>query len=154
MCEEFTYTLTEAEYATALRRTRRKAGPVRLTVQTVLLVVLAGAFCADFAIKRQGGSLFIGIVLAVLAAGQWLFPAIAFRREARELAAAARPVCLAVSEQSLCVGEFAQSLAECELVAAADGLLLWKIDRTQTVAIPRRALSAAAWEMLKSRADT
>lgn len=150
MFEQVTYTLTEPELYAALRSTRR-AGTVRLVVQTVLLAVLSAAFCADFALKTQGGSLFIGIVLAVLAVGQWLFPALAFRREAKRLAAEARPICLQVSEQSLTVGDVTQKLSECDLVMADDTLLLWRVDRTQSVAIPRRAVSDAAWKLLKTQ---
>lgn len=154
MFEEVSYTLTEQELYAALRRTRRRAGPVRLAVQTVALAVLAVAFAADFVWQRQGGSLFLALALAVLAVGQWLFPAVAFRREARALAARATPVHLQVSEETIAAGSetvITSPLAECVFTAVSDELLLWVVDRTQSIAIPRRAVSEQTWKRLKMR---
>lgn len=156
MCEEVTYTLTEAELYAAIRRTRRRAGTVRLAVQTVLLAGLSAVFAVDFARNTGGGSLLLAVVMATLAVGQWVFPALAFRREAKALAAENTPIRLCVSDESLTVGGdggVSQPLLACALEVVSDTLLLWRVDRSQAVAIPRRAVSDAAWERLLTHVD-
>lgn len=154
MCEEFTYTLTEKELYTAIRRTRRRAGTVRLWVQTVLLAGLSVAFAVDFARHMGGDSLFLAVVMATLAGGQWVFPALAFRREAKVLAAEGESIRLCVSEESLTVGDgVSQPFSECVLECASETMILWRVDRSQAVAIPRRAVSDAAWEHLSAQID-
>lgn len=149
MFEEFAYALTEPELYAAIRRTRRQAGPVRLTVQTVLLAALAIGFGADFVWRREGGSALLALVMAALAAAQWVVPAVLFRREARALAAEGCPLHLKVSADEIAVDALpAQPLAACTFHEAADGLLLWTVDRNQAVAIPRRAVSDAVWQRL------
>ncbi len=149
MFEEFAYALTESELYAAIRRTRRQAGAVRLTVQTVLLAALAVGFGADFVWRREGGSALLALVMAALAAAQWVVPAVLFRREARALAAEGRPLRLKVSADEIAVDALPpQPLAACTFRPAADGLLLWTVDRNQAVAIPRRAVSDAVWQRL------
>lgn len=152
MFEEFAYTLTEPELYAAIRRTRRQAGPVRLTVQTVLLAALAIGFGADFIRRHEGGSALLALVMAALAAAQWVVPAVLFRREARALAADGRPLHLRVSAEEIAVDALPpQSLSACHFREAADDLLLWSVDRNQAVAIPRRAVSDAVWERLTAQ---
>ena len=151
MFEEFVYTLTEPELYAAIRRTRRQAGPVRLTVQTVLLAALAIGFGVDFVWRREGGSALLAFVMALLAAAQWVVPAVLFRREARALAAEGRPLHLRVSADEIAVDALPpQPLSACTFRRAADELLLWTVDRNQAVAIPRRAVSDAVWQRLSA----
>lgn len=154
MCENVTYTLTEEELYTAIRRTRRRAGTVRLVVQSVLLAGLSVVFAVDFARHTGGGSLFLAIVMAILAVGQWVFPALAFRREAKALAAEGVSIRLSVTDESLTVGDgVTQPLSACVLEFASETLLLWRVDRSQAVAIPRRVVSDAVWECLSAHID-
>ena len=154
MCENVTYTLTEEELYMAIRRTRRRAGTVRLVVQTVLLAGLSVAFAVDFLRHVQGGSLFLAVVMATLAVGQWVFPALAFRREAKALAAEGVSIRLCVTDEELTVGDgVSQPFSECVLECASDVMILWRVDRSQAVAIPCRAVSNAAWECLLAHVD-
>lgn len=147
MDEAFTYVLTEQELYNALRRSRRRAGTVRLVIQTVILVLLTAGFTAEFIRQKQGGMLLLAVLLAAVAVAQWLAPALSFRQEAKTLAAEKREIRVRVGEETLSCGEITRPLAECRL-KEADGQILWAVDRVQTVVLPRRALSPAAWERL------
>ena len=151
MSDTIRYTLTFEEIQKGLWKTRRPLS--RLVPQTVILLVL-GLPSLCYAIIKGGdtGSLLLGIALPLLAALGWILPAVSFRREAQKLVSEGFSVTLTVTETDISVGGVAVPLAEATLIKA-DDLLLWQIERDQTVYIPRRVLSSEVWERLSSLAN-
>ena len=147
MCE-YTYTLTAEEIRRALWAVRRP--PVKGAVQTGLLALLSvSAWVAYFRGDRSGGTLLMGIALPLLTAGVWVIPALSFRREAA--AAAPLTVTLFLSEEAIGVGDKRVPLSQAVFIAAGD-TVIWRPDRYQIIAVPRRALPPEIWEMLEDAA--
>lgn len=145
MSDTFTYTLTKEELFSALWHTRRSTA--RLIGQTVLLLVVGlPALVGLFVGFRDAATFLCGIALPLLAVLQWVLPAVAFRREAAQIAAQNTAITLMFDENTLSVADQTVALVNAELRRVKD-LLLWRV-AGQWIAIPRRAVSPAAWDVL------
>ena len=98
--------------------------------------------------KGDSGTWLLGVALPVLAALQWVLPAVMFRREAAQLAAEDKEITIALAEDSLSAGEVTVPFQNLYLEAAGD-LLIWRVDKTQSLIIPRRVLTDEQWKTLK-----
>ena len=108
---EYTYTLTLAERAAAMERLTRRASPLRLWAQTVVLAIVAGGVgwgIIDGSGRTMGSALLVAVCMGLIPA-QWLVPrwfyATQAKEEAADLAAQGREeVVLKVLEDALQVG--------------------------------------------------
>ena len=147
MCE-YTYALRAEEIRRALWTTRRS--PLKAGIQTGLLALLAvSAWVGLIRGDRSGGTWLLAIAMPLLTAAVWLIPVISFRREAA--AAAPLPVTLRLSEEEIGAGDVTRPVGEASLLAAGD-LVIWRVDKYQSVVIRRRALPPEAWDRLEKTA--
>lgn len=144
MCE-YTYTLTAQEIRRALWTARRS--PLKAWTQTALLGLLSlSAWIGYFRGDRSAGTLLMAVALPLLTAAVWLIPAVSFRREAK--AAAPLTVTLRLTAEEIGVGETGCPLSGAALVRGRD-MVIWRPDKYQMVAVPRRALPPEAWSVLE-----
>ncbi len=152
--EKVEFVLTEEEWRRALRFSLRKAGPVRLAVQAVILAVVGVYSLVSFFMgnRRDGYLLLIGISSLVLIILQWIVPDRMFRREAKERVAEAKPLRLWFSEAGIAAGGDPEQPPETTdpvygQVAVHGDIAIWSIGR-QYVPVPKRVLTAAQWKRL------
>lgn len=145
---DITYTLTKEELYRGLWRARRPLPRLILTSAVLLLLGVPSLVGACLG-KGDSGIWLLGVALPILAALQWILPALMFRREAATLAAEAKAITLTLGEETLAAGGVTVPLQHLCLEQAGE-LLIWRVDKTQSVLIPRRVLTEAQWQTLQS----
>ncbi len=154
-----TFTPTYEELLDGLRRAElRRAGKGRLTVQTVLLTMVALwaliAFVADDV--KQPMSLVIGIVALVLIPVMWLVPDWQMKSMARQMAESGTVMHLWVFEDGVDFGEEMPSAAYydfhtfyCSLPDdTAKDTMVWRFQNDDVVVVPKAALTKEQWNFL------
>lgn len=144
---DITYTLTKEELYRALWRARRPLPRVILFSALLLLLGVPQLISALMG-KGDSGTWLMGLALPILAALQWVLPAVMFRREAAQLAAEGKEITIAIGEESLSAGGVTVPFQNLYVEAAGD-LLIWRVDKSQSLIIPRRVLTDEQWQTLK-----
>ena len=154
---EAEYRLTEAEWRLCYQRTLAKA-PSRLKtgIRLAVLGVMAVGFAAYyFAVEPNGMSLFLAILCVAVAALAVVAPAAEQRRAIRMAAANPRPTRVREVADGLAFGTddgyLTQPFSALTLTAYPD-MVIVGLPGDQRLAIPRRAVDAAAWTRLCARA--
>lgn len=154
------FTPTYEELIDGLRRAElRRAGKGRLTVQTILLTMIAlWALIAFFAEEvKQPMSLVIGIVALVLIPVMWFVPTWQMSAMARQMADSETAVHLWVFEDGVDFGEeppanayyeFSRFFCDKPADDSAMQTLVWRFQNDEVVVIPRRALREEQWQFL------
>lgn len=152
--------LTEEELRRSLQRSDlRRAGPGRLWVQTVLLVLLAAYCIAAFFLSGASSyaSLGIGLAALILAGAQWIVPQLYIRHQARREYALGKQlrVRLYAEEIGFGSGETYEAVpyAAC-FTRVFDDMLLLHFQGGYLVALPRRVFDAERWIWLTGRFQT
>lgn len=144
---DITYTLTKDELYRGLWKSRRSVPRLVLTSAVLLLLGVPSLVGACLG-KGDSGTWLLGVALPILAALQWVLPAVMFRREAAQLAAEGKAITITLGENFLSASGVTVPFQNLYLEQAGD-LLVWRVDKTQSLLIPRRVLTTEQWQTLK-----
>jgi hypothetical protein len=149
---EWTYSCTEEEIYRCLKRGElRRAGPVRVGIQTAVLLLLTaycliGYFTGD---RSDARPLVVGILAAMLAIILLFVPEWRFRHDAAREAALEKQMHVFLFESGLAFGTPEEILpfAECRPRLFEDMAVL-RFQGGALAAIPRRAMTGEEWGLL------
>ncbi len=148
---QWQYTCTEDEWLLCLQRTQRRAGPVRIGVQTGLLGLIAlycliGFFTGGM---KNGQSLFVGIAAIVVGIILLFVPAWRMRHDAQQISAAKKTIRIYLFEDGFAFGTPEEVIAfrECR-PSVFDDMMLLQFSGDSVLPIPRRVATQEEWQML------
>lgn len=149
---EWVYTCTEEElYRCLMKGEGRKAGPVRLWIQTGVLAVLAVSMGITFVWEgyTRPQSLVVGVIALVLIVVMWMAPIWRYRHDARQLVEAGKAfrVFLFADGLSWDTPDDPRPFSELKVVMEPD-LVILQLPYGALVPIPQRVLSKEEWNRL------
>ena len=149
---EWAYTCTEEElYRCLMKGEGRKAGPVRLWIQTGVLAVLAVSMGITFVWEgyTRPQSLFVGVIALLLIVVMWMAPIWRYRHDARQLVEAGKAfrIFLFADGLSWDTPDDPRPFSELKVVMESD-LVILQLPYGALVPIPQRVLSDEEWNRL------